>query len=718
MPNDTLRLVACYAAGCLAILQLATPKASAQIKWNVTYQDVVENKSFGFNDPTIFSGSLTHGQARQDSFKAALDYLGTQLDGRGTVDLTLKVSQTDGNGSLASFGAAQISGVLGSFQNGGVYQVARTNNRPHPGEGPDGQGVFDFGYGYNYHGQTVDPGRFDLVTVAIHEVTHGLGFSSFFYADQVTWGTGAGLANRPVGTPDIYSGYAKSLQRGSGVGGSLFNTDINSANYGSFTGPLDTLTNGNDPTTGLFFGGQYAREVYGGAVPIHAPNPFKPGASTSHVEDGNAVMNPNIAPNVVKRFLRYEIAMLMDSGWNVYNWDNGNGNWKDGVTGIPPNETYNVNNSNWRTDLGIVYDGSQTYNIHDTPEQAPVLPPYGQVTSNIVLNFGGSGSTAYTSTNDLGTIRVSRLNLNSTSTETNTITGGALNFGLNSDGTASVLTPKIVQQNSGAFTINTDLQVNNTTGALGGGWTGLTVDGPGSGQVTLGGVISGDGTLTKAGNFTLQISGGIANTYTGLTTVQAGTLLLSKTPGQNAMAGSLTITGGIARLAAADQLPSTGSTTPVVTLEGGTLSTGATTGHADVVGAFEMTSASTIALGTDSHILQFTGFKDDSLAGALTVTGWTGSVLTAGADGRILISDVTGIPNLTYATWLTTVQFEGYAPGAIFITAGLPANTVELVPIAPIPEPATVVAMAFAALGVGALVRRRRVRLAEAAIAP
>src|SRR5438552_14222779 len=48
-------------------------------------------------------------------------------------------------------------------------------------------------------------------------------------------------------------------------------------------------------------------------------------------------------------------------------------------------------------------------------------------------------------------------------------------------------------------------------------------------QLTLGGVISGSGGLVKNGAGILRLSGASANTYTGLTTVNLGTLELAKT---------------------------------------------------------------------------------------------------------------------------------------------------------------------------------------------
>ncbi|MDP1587062.1 MAG: autotransporter-associated beta strand repeat-containing protein [Prosthecobacter sp.] len=61
---------------------------------------------------------------------------------------------------------------------------------------------------------------------------------------------------------------------------------------------------------------------------------------------------------------------------------------------------------------------------------------------------------------------------------------------------------------------------------------------------TYSGTISGDGTLVKTGTGILTLSGSAANTYSGLTTVNNGVLLLNKSTGVRAIAGNISLIGG------------------------------------------------------------------------------------------------------------------------------------------------------------------------------
>lgn len=78
-------------------------------------------------------------------------------------------------------------------------------------------------------------------------------------------------------------------------------------------------------------------------------------------------------------------------------------------------------------------------------------------------------------------------------------------------------------------------------------------------------IATGASTFTKSGKSTLTLGGGSSNTFTGLTTVNAGTLILAKTGGAIAIPGSLTVGVGASssqgpatvRLMANEQIAST-----------------------------------------------------------------------------------------------------------------------------------------------------------------
>lgn len=140
-----------------------------------------------------------------------------------------------------------------------------------------------------------------------------------------------------------------------------------------------------------------------------------------------------------------------------------------------------------------------------------------------------------------------------------------------------------------------------------------TLDINNTGTDTYAGVISGTGGVTKTNTGTQVLSG--ANTYTGTTTV----------------------TAGILRLGAANVIADASN----VTLNGGTLSTGATTGNSETVGTLNLNATSTIAFGTGAHTLTFANSSAVSWAGGfMFVTGWAGAFNgTAGTAGRLFIGN-------------------------------------------------------------------------------
>lgn len=203
-----------------------------------------------------------------------------------------------------------------------------------------------------------------------------------------------------------------------------------------------------------------------------------------------------------------------------------------------------------------------------------------------------------------------------------------------------------------------------TLGAAGGTFT------TSAGTMTVLGVITGGGALNKTSTGTLILNG--VNTYTGITNVTAGTL----------------------QLGAVNALP----TASTVRLNGGILRTGATTGFSQAAGPLTLAASSTITLGTGVHVLNFTGLTAGPV-GTLTVGGWTGSTFTSGTAGRVVFNDITNFDS----TFLAAVQFTGFPQGAFLVDVG--GGQSELVPV---PEPATVLGVAAAGLGLTGLARRVR----------
>jgi autotransporter-associated beta strand protein len=510
----------------------------------------------------------------------------------------------------------------------------------------------------------------DLISVLAHEIGHGLGFTSF--ANQ----------SSTVGAEGQFTEWNRNMVRGSTNPSAMFVTDKTQVNFGTFIGPVDTFTNGNDSNTGLFFNGSYSREVFagGGPVPLFAPSSFQPGSSLSHVNDSTALMNPSVSTGVTRRFLAYEIAMMMDLGWNTYNWNGtkssaaNTGNWSEGIS--------TLSDSRWTTEKGITFNSGGAYNVNSNQREAPILPVYGQVTANIALNFTNSGTTSYTSTNDIGTVRLARLNLNSTSTGTTTIAGGTLNFGLNANGSASVLVPKIVQSGSGAVTISSAIQTNAiaTQTVDGVSFTGhdrVTIEGTGAGQVSLTGNITGTGGLTKnSSSFNLVLSG--TNSYTGTTVVNGGTVFVNGN--SSGATGAVTVNTGAT-------LSGNGTVGGAVTINtGGTIEGGSATG---TIGTLDLNNNLTVGNGGTLRA-QLNGATSDrinlsggsgilSLANgsivALSATSFSTSTTytladLSGAGTSLLVVNGSGVvADSTISTFTFTSPTAGSSTGPVAITA-------------------------------------------------
>jgi hypothetical protein len=229
----------------------------------------------------------------------------------------------------ASFGDLG-SGVLGSASIGRFiidqgdqlpmklvpYPVALANNIVgediYPSE-PDIVAEFNsnFQWYFGLDGNT-PPGQIDFVTVVLHEICHGLGFSSTAMSNGMASGTSIG---RPF-TIDNQSGlyptvYDNKLENA--VGTKVTSFANNSAAL------LNVLT-----SEGVFFDGSHANAANGGSrVELYAPTIYDMGSSISHLDESfnntsQALMTYSLpSGESIHDPGSICIGMLEDIGWDI-----------------------------------------------------------------------------------------------------------------------------------------------------------------------------------------------------------------------------------------------------------------------------------------------------------------------------------------------------------------------------------------------------------------
>ncbi len=284
----------------------------------------------------------------------------------------------------------------------------------------------------------------------------------------------------------------------------------------------------------------------------------------------------------------------------------------------------------------VTVAGGATFNLNNFAETIGSLAGAGTVTlgTGTLSTGGNNGTTTYSGVlsgtggltkQGTGTFTLSGANAYTGAT---TISAGTLQL---SGGSAIANTSTVTLANVAGATLDLN-GTSETIGALaGGGAAGGNVT-LGAGTLTTGvatnttysGVISGTGGLTKQGTGAFTLSG--ANTYTGATTINAGTLTLGAA-NRIADASAVVLNAGTFNLNNFSETVGSIAGTGAVSLGTGTLTTG---------GDNTSTAYSGVMSGTGG--LTKTGTGTFTLSGNNTYTGATSinaGTLTLGAADRI-----------------------------------------------------------------------------------
>jgi autotransporter-associated beta strand protein len=564
--------------------------------------------------------------------------------GGGTVTLTANNSYA-GLTTLTA-GTLTLSGA--NTGSGGVTLTAGTLNINNAGTSATnsslGTGLFTI------NGGTIDNTSAGAFTLATNNTQTWGGNFAFTGTKDLNLGTGA-VTLSGTRTVTVNGG---NLTVGGAIGDSGSTFGVTKAGVGTLT-----LTGGN---------------TYTGTTTINA--------GTLQISGGSAIADTGLVT------LGTSTANTFDVQTSEIIGALGGGNASIGVVNLASGKTLTLS-SGTQTYSGT-FSGTGTLKIdgaNETIASAVTLDTVNLTSGALTL------SSANTITNGL-TISGGILNIgndNALGTGTLTINGGTLQAA-----SSTARAPTVTQINVGGdFTIG-----GTNTGALSfsapvdlGGATRQVTDNNTTNSTTFSGIISNGG-LTKLGNGQLNLAGTSSNTYTGLTTVTAGTLGLGKSASINAFGGDLTINGGAVVYSAANDNQIIDSAK--VTISSGTLTFGArnetigetatpasglalsgtgaitiSSGTVQIANSMSMTGGTVTLTGAGAFQanteFNFSGGTIDFTgAGALNLRGGTGTGITYSSSGtttaQITNSSGTGSVSLNTAASATTVFNIADAP--------------------------------------------------------
>ena len=273
------------------LLALTIHPVFAVVVFDFTFEDVVANTTTGFDDPDLGA------DRRAALIDVANNIIGKQLDHQATVRISINESKDLSDNTLAAAGQTFFV-VRRSFQDGMVAAAIQKGEDPSPGKFL-GSMTWDFTHDWNLSSESPASGENDFRSVALHELTHLLGFATLIQEN------GHGLEDV---TFDTFSRFDSFLENSTGspliANGrfDIFNADI------------------SDLTTAVFFNGTHANAANDGSrVDLFAGAPFGH-SSVSHVRDTNDPMTVNLHLGSSQRhWSLLDRGILLDLGYQIPN---------------------------------------------------------------------------------------------------------------------------------------------------------------------------------------------------------------------------------------------------------------------------------------------------------------------------------------------------------------------------------------------------------------
>jgi hypothetical protein len=288
--------ISLFLSAAVAALALGLTAPASAVTFTITYGD---GPSEGFNDPVL-------GAERRAALEFALDIWAVRLDGDVNIRVSAQFNPLGGDQFGATLGFAGPSSnhrnfagsqantvypvalanqIAGTDLNGATSEIQCTFNTSVDNSTVLGNNDFYYGLDLNAGSDT------HFVTVALHEIGHGLGFLDNMDSN------GSYVS---FGQPSIYDRQLVRPGQGNIV-------DLSQSER------ADQLISGF-----LFFQGPESLATRPNGFRMYTPNPFEPGSSVSHFDltlTPDELMEPQFNVPIIEP--NFELPVFDDLGYNI-----------------------------------------------------------------------------------------------------------------------------------------------------------------------------------------------------------------------------------------------------------------------------------------------------------------------------------------------------------------------------------------------------------------